>query len=332
MPRNSKKRRFPSEVEVTTENVGDFLFCAAKNSEPIRSVLVKALVAPGTWFPILPQISDRDLVTAIRVTDLGSVHWGYRTPQHDAWVKVREALVTLLRSQVHNRSPLSVKDVGVAILVFRLAASYYKLDIKSLETDFSRIERDRDVLRKLEMELIQKGIVPEVRTKMLTKLREALQGKDARQPRRGRRFSEHDQRILAAIMLLHCCHTTKEEGRERVAVLLASYGKKLEADSLRALETRYRKACRPTKIGALGDPENYRQTGIDPYAVVSRAVGRPDAFVPPEKLPEFWLERIGWFLLDRRVQQDPPGFLAELLSPRLRSEWIKCLSQFPSSG
>jgi hypothetical protein len=89
MPRNSKKRRFPSKVVVTTKNVGDFLFYAAKNSKPIRSALVKVLMAPGTWFPALPQIPDRDLVTAIRFTDFGTVHWGYRTPQHDAWLKVR---------------------------------------------------------------------------------------------------------------------------------------------------------------------------------------------------------------------------------------------------
>lgn len=122
MPRNSKKQRFPSSVIVTTENVGDFLFYAAKNSEPIRSALVKALVAPGIWFPALPQIPDRDLVTAIRVTDFGAAHWGHRTSQHGAWMKVREALVTLLRSQVHRRPLLSAEDVGVAIRVFRLAA------------------------------------------------------------------------------------------------------------------------------------------------------------------------------------------------------------------
>jgi hypothetical protein len=311
MPRNSKKRRFPSKVVVTTKNVGDFLFYAAKNSKPIRSALVKVLMAPGTWFPALPQIPDRDLVTAIRFTDFGTVHWGYRTPQHDAWLKVREALVTLLRNQVHNRPSLSGKDVGVAIRVFRLAASYYKLDIKSLENDFPRLESERDVPKKLEMELIQKEIEPEIRTKMLMELRKDLQGKGVRRPRRGRRFSEHDQRILAAIVLLHCCGITKDEARERIAVLLASYGKKLEADSLRALETRYRKTCKPTKLDA---------------------IGRPDAFIPPERLPEFWLERLGWFLLDRRVRQDPPDFFADLLSLRLRSDWKRCLSQFPSSG
>lgn len=178
------------------------------------------------------------------------------------------------------------------------------------------------------MELIEEGIKSEVRTKTLRDLGKDLQGKGAREAHRGRRFSEFDQRILAAIMLLHYCQKTKEEARERVAVLLASYGKKLEVDSLTALEARYRKTCKPTKLGALGDPEEYRKQGLDPNVVVSRAAGRPDAFIPPARLPESWLKRLGWFLLDRRVRQDPPDFLVDLLSPRRRSDWTKCLSQF----
>ncbi len=332
MPRNSKKRRFPSGVKVTAENVGDFLFYAAKNSEPIRLALVKALLVPGTWFPAIPQIPDRDLVTALRVADLGGSHWGSRTPQHNAWMRAREALAAMLRSQMHHRPPFLVEDIRVAMRTIRLTAAYYRMDITTLEADFPRLERERDILKNLEKELIQQEKEPEVRMKMLAEVREDLQGKRAREPRRGRRFSEHDQRILAGIMLLHCCGATKDQARERVAALLANYDKQVEADSLRALETRYRKTGKFTKLGALGDPERYRQLGFDPNAVVSRADRRPDAFIPPEKLPGFWLARLGWFLLDRRVRQDPPDFLADLLSPRLRSDWRKCLSQFPSSA
>ncbi len=331
MPRNSKKRRFPSGIKVTAENVVDFLFYAAKISEPIRSALVKALVSPGTWFPALPKIPDRDLVTAIRATGLASAYSNYRTPQHDTWLKMREVLVAVLRLQLHNRPPLSVKDIGVAIRVIKLTASYYKLDTTILESDFQQLERDHDVLKKLRMEIIQKGIVPEVRTNMLVEARKEFQGKGARQPRRGRRFSEQDQRILAAIMLLHCCRATKEEAREQVADSLANYERQLQADSLRALETRYRKTCNPTTLGALCGPEKCRQLGFEPNAVVSRATGRPDAFIPPEKLPGFWLQQLGQFLLDPRVRHDPPDFMAHILSQRLEAAWEGCRVAFAST-
>lgn len=137
--------------------------------------------------------------------------------------------------------------------------------------------------------------------------------------------------MIAAILLLVRCGATKEEARQQVVGALYQWGIRLESDSLKALETRYRKTGKFTKLGALDDPQKYRKMGLDPEAVVSTASGRADAFIPPENLPGFWLERLGRFLMDRRVRDDP-RFVADLLSEHLKGAWRQMVQEFSATA
>ncbi len=326
MPRNSEKLGIPSTVGITAKNVGDFLLYAAGKSDQIRSALVKSLVTLGTWFPVIPRMTDRELVNAIRVAELGASRHGHGTKEQSAWLSARQSVEALLRHQLIYRPPLLAEDVAAAKRTIRIAAAHFEVELSVLEPDLSRLERERDVPRKLN--LILNKTPHWVRAKMLRRVRKNLQGIDRDKLHRGKRFGEHHHRVLAAIMLLHKCGVTKEKARQQVAEVLFGFRRKIEADSLRALETRYRKTCKPRTLGSLGDPHVYRALELNPAAVVSTAVGRPDAFVPPESLPLVWLEHLGQFLLDRRMQQKAPDFLADLLSPELKCEWQKIHLEF----
>lgn len=326
MSHNSPLGRIPYGGRITPENVGDFLLFAAQNSDLIRAALVKALVAPGTWFPAIPQISDRDLVTAIRVTGLALSRCGIDTPEDKAWLKLRNLLIATLRLQI--RPALLVEDIRRARKTIKAVAEHFLVTTDGLESELSQIEKDHDILKKAEKDLLKSGVSENMQKKRLRQLCDALRGKGSRQPKRGRRFDEHDQRKLAAVMLLVRCETTKEKTRQQVADALYECGVQLEADSLRALETRYRKTCRPAKLGSLQDAEECRKAGLDPEAVVSTAKGRPDAFIPRENLPGLWLERLGWFRLDHQIAANPPAFVAHLFSDDLKAEWARVRQNF----
>lgn len=162
----------------------------------------------------------------------------------------------------------------------------------------------------------------------MAQVRRDLMGKTKRTPHRGRRFDEHDHRKLAGIMLLVHLNTSKSKAYEQIAAALFDWKITLEAESLRSLETRYQKKCRPRKLGSLLALGNLRAAGLDSEAVVWTGSGRPDTFVVLENLPRFWLEKLGWFLLDQRTRTNPPAFIAHLLSNDLKAEWDKAKRNF----
>lgn len=319
MRRNSPSAAIPHGGVINPQNVGDFLLFAAQSSETIRAALVRSLVAPGIWFPTIPYISDRDLVTAIRVCSEASPRSLVNSPDYNRWLYLRNfLLVTTLSSQ--TRPPLLPTDIRRATKAILAVAQHFQVNSDNLEGQLSQFEQDHDVLKKAEEDLLKASVSKRLRAKRLAQLRRDLMGKTKRTPHRGRRFNEHDHRKLAAIMLLVHLKTGKSKAYEQVARALFDWGITLEAESLRSLETRYQKTCRPRKLGSLQSPKKLRAARVDPEAVVWTGSGRPDAFIILENLPRFWLEKMGWFLLDQRTQTNPPEFIAQLLSSALKAE------------
>jgi len=76
------------------------------------------------------------------------------------------------------------------------------------------------------------------------------------------------------------------------------------------------------------DGKKLQAVGLDPEAVISTVTGRHDAFILPEDLPRFWLEKLGWFLLDQRTRTNAPTFIAHLLSNDLKAEWNQAKRNF----
>jgi len=174
--------------------------------------------------------------------------------------KLREIIILALRFKT---PPLFVAlDIKQARRTIETVARFYSLDITPLRKYLLRFELERDILRN-------------------PALGAATSGQIVRQPKRGRRFSEDERRRIAAVQLLVECGETKDSARTQVAGALYSHKVKIEADSLRRLEDRYRKRHRD-------------------YS------GRPDAFIPVEKLPVFWLERLSWQLETPTPRGVPP--------------------------
>jgi hypothetical protein len=303
MPPKSKKSvnsvRGPAPG-VTAQNVGDFMLFAARNSEQVLSALVEALTdpIPPTWLPPIPKISSRALMSTIRVAESCGTPG---TPDHKIWVRTRACLWNLLRiNLLWNSPPLLPADIRVAKRVMRLVETLLGVEVAVLDPELRRLESDSPI-KKLRQALTESNVDQETKIAIKKEI-ESLQGVGGtRRPQRGRHISERNQRRLTAVVLLTHCGNGKARSRQRVAEALYAHGVTEEADSLRKLEQDYKKAHKGS---------------------------RSDAYLSPQDLPVFWLERLGWLLMDRRIQGNPPEFCAALLSQRLGSEWRKILERF----
>jgi hypothetical protein len=183
----------------------------------------------------------------------------------------------------------------------RLAERFLGVEVAILEPELRRLESCNPV-KKLQQALTESNVDHETKIAIRTEI-DSLQGTGGtRRPQRGRHISERNQRKLAAVMLSQHCGDKKATSRQRVTEALYAHGVTTEAESLRKLERDYMKAHKSNRF---------------------------DALIPPNALPRFWLERLGWLLMDRRIQENPPDFCAALLSQKLRSEWKKMLASFP---
>lgn len=244
MGRISKEDQIPSSEQTIQDELGGLLVRMAQRSSAIRMALVRVLVRPKPYFPSLPQIPDRDLVTAIRVTELLVSHALSRGQAIDVkrWDDMKERLTVLLRSQ--TRPPLLRKHARVAKPVVKAACEYWRTDWNTLENDLNQYENA----------LLEK--IPQGPT----------------QSHRGRRFSEHHIRIVAAYELLRMCG--EKGAASRVVQFLSEWGVKMEADSVWKLVARYQAAL---KIGKR-------------------------AWIRTHRLPQHLLERIGWFFPPKLVR------------------------------
>lgn len=116
-------------------------------------------------------------------------------------------------------------------------------------------------------------------TRWLRKTLKSQAGDAGRRRFRGNRITERSQRIVTAIKILEVCG--ERNVKRKVANYLSDAGVRMRPFDLQRL--------------------------ADAYARASLA-GRRDAFIRPEALPEFWLERLGWFLMyvAGRAHLNPP--------------------------
>jgi hypothetical protein len=282
---------------------------------------------PGNWNPEMSEIPDRDLVSAIRVADLAISDFDPGSPHQMAWLAARDHCVHLLRFQFLHRPPPTPKDVSALRRILKHASRHLHSHIQFLESDIDRVEKKHDRLGRVLDQLVAAEVSPTVQVETLRRMRAELRGKKVKKPQRGRRFSEHQLRILGAIMFLHECGLSKTSAYDVVASHLYNYGKEIEADSLRTLEQRYRNACKPRHMRELPALRNLREPGFDPEEIVGTG-GRADTSIVPENLAGLWLEQLGWFLLSPQVRVNPPPFLIPLIASNLKETWKELESSF----
>lgn len=302
---------------------------AAKESTALRTAILKALVAAPTWFPSLPRFSDRELVNTIRIVNLRVTETISDASKSNEWKRIRGRLVDLLRCQV--RPPLLRENAVEAGKVLKAAADFLQIAPRFLEKELPSLEDQFDILKRFEVSLSTQGIPSAVRVKMIGNAKQSLLGKGARNPRRGRRFAEHELRKLAAVMLLFQYGDSKEEARRQVVGCLSEWGEHVETDSLKALETRYRHTSNPRKMSEVLGIEKCKEAGIDPDSVTS-TTGRADAFIPLEKLPRYWLNHLGQFFLWGQKLEYRQGFCSGLFSPQLESQWRHQAQRFKKTN
>jgi hypothetical protein len=301
MCRNTNFGGTPNGGTVNPDNVGNFLLFAAGHSEAIKNALVRALVAPGVWAPVIPKLSDHDLATAIRACSWMSGNYALSSPEDVIWRAQRELLQVVLRSQ--TRPPLLPRDIKRVRETIRTVAEYYQANSDALKGEISKFEVEYDVLGKCERDLMRDGAPAQIRTERLKELRLVLRGKNGRKPHRGGRFSEHDLRKLAAFMFLVDLGASKTKAQNQVGSALYDWGiEKSAAEGIRSLETRYRKAHGKS--------------------------GRMDAFHAPGNLPILWLEQLGGLFLWWRKRANPPEFISVLLTKNLQPDWETARQSF----
>src|SRR6266849_4658057 len=102
-------------------------------------------------------MKDSELVSAIRVAELCLSRCDLGSPEHNVWLKVRQALETNLRLQSAFRPPLSSKEVAAAREVIRVVASVSGTYSSVLERGLLRLGKERNFLGKLRKIQIRRG-------------------------------------------------------------------------------------------------------------------------------------------------------------------------------
>lgn len=249
-----------SKVAVGPGNVGRLLLAASERSKNLSIGLARLLVSPNAFFFTVPQLGLREILTTIRVADLvattllqnrsQSVSEGFDALS-SRWRVVRLRLFAELRNHLRNHPPLGTREVRNAINVFERLPNYSE-----------PIRRDLEQL----CELLN---LQEERWERLGLTRSPW-ANERRRPRRGNRFSEHHQRIVAAIEFLKSTHYQKEQDAlQLVSELLSEYGLRRRPDSLRKLCDRYQAAHSANRTGYHVSPTKLPATWFDGQLGVS---------------------------------------------------------------
>ncbi len=266
--RNQKKS--PVLALAKRKDAGQLLLREARRSKEICLLLAKALLRPEPFFPRQPNRPTGELLTTLRLALLAPSDLGRGPANEDRgeWYDYARNLSLWCLSQ----RLLMPKDVSTARRVL--------LDFQPFMPEVVVVQA-KEGLHALEEKY-------EERVKVLTaaqpnkemKLAAAAELRKLRRPPRprrrggrpvtshgGRAISEHQQRIVAVALLLQDCG---EENPESIIVSL------LREQNL------------------MTNPSKVRRT-IATYEAAVETRCRTDAFIFPEKLPEYWLESLAWF-------------------------------------
>jgi len=162
--------------------VVEFLIDLAKTSPKVRGILVKALVRPATYFGP-PRVGFPRLLTALKVADVAGSTVCQEKNQDvtafDRWDKVRDMLLLWIREQLISGPPTFKRDVRQLRLVLRRWREWRG---DATDINWKLVDEDLDLLEAKAFEKLPKGT-----------------------PRRGRRLTEHQKRIITSVELLHQC-------------------------------------------------------------------------------------------------------------------------------
>lgn len=265
MRRNQKTQ----PVSARRKSMGDALFVKARKSRSVRLLLAKALLRREPLSPTVPRLAASELLATLRIaslapTDLGHV---YQPPRREWYHDVRGLALSSLT--IRPLMPMDVKRARSAVRAFKplLPPHVFNRACTDLERLATIYEKRIAPLKAA----LRDPLLHTAATTELAKLRRPIRPKRRAgtpvTPRGGRAISEHQQRVVATLMLLR--RSGEKRPEEAVVGLLNELGiKKSLSKVLRAFET---------------------------YDAASRSSTRNDAFISPEALPQFWLERLGWF-------------------------------------
>lgn len=275
-------------------DIGQLFLREAHRSKHIRSLVAKALLRPAPFFPREPNLPVRELITMLRVALLAPSDLG-RFPaseKHCEWYTYARNVSLWCLSQ----RLLMPKDVGTArrvLLAFQPflppeVISQAKADLATLEKKY---EARVGVLKTAQRQ--GDGQMKLAATVELKKLRRAPRprrgGGKPVTARGGRPISEDHQRRVAIFLFLKECGEKAPE-KEIVALLREQH-----------VETSTSKIREAVEI----------------YQRAEKTHLRPDALISPGELPEFWLERLGWFfqywIRQRTAPTETYGRLGALL-------------------
>lgn len=270
MDRNQKKSPVPVPAKRT--GIGLALLREARRSKEIRVLLAKALLRPEPFLPSQPNLPTSKLITMLRLarvapTDLGRDRG---LEERGEWYDyLRHISLWCLTQRV--LMPKDVRTARSALLAFH---AFLPEDVvRQAEAGLRALEKKYE-------ERIQPLTVTAAQSNNEKKLAAAAElGRLRQSPRPwrrggkpvtsggGRAISEHHQRIVAVAFLLQDCG---ERNPEEIIVSL------LREQNVRT---------KPSKVIRT----------IETYGDAAETRVRADAFIVPKRLPEFWLERLGWF-------------------------------------
>jgi len=266
--RNQKKSPVLAPAKGT--NPGQVLLREARRSKDIRLLLAKALLRPESFFPREPNLPARELLTMLRLTLLAPTDLDRDSATDERWEwydYVRNLSLSFLSQRL-----LMPKDVRTASRVLFTFEPFMPKDVvveanaglRALEQKYEeRIKLLRAPQPNSEMKL---AAAAELRKLGRPRRPRRLGGRSVTL-RGGRVISEHHQRIVAVNFLLQDCG---EWDPENIIVSL------LREQNVRTNSSKVRRT-------------------IATYKSAAETLGRTDAFTSPEKLPEYWLERLAWF-------------------------------------
>ena len=217
-----KKERIVSGPREKLRQEAEKVLNECKGSRNILVYVCHHLLRPATFLrDRTPRIPDRELVTAIRVSEsvLSNV---LSDPDKAArWEALQRRLCQLVRFQNLARPLLTVRDYRAARRVVNILSESWGDD---LETE----------LKELEHHQLYDAWDPEKRLGANWK---TLLAQNPKKARRGRRFTEHHERIVACHRLLRKC--AEEDPGEKIAQILFDHGTKIEAASVDRIVQRY---------------------------------------------------------------------------------------------
>ena len=162
--------------------VVEFLIDLAKTSPKVRGILVKALVRPATYFGP-PRVGFPRLLTALKVADVAGSTVCQEKNQDvtafDRWDKVRDILLSWIRTQLFTGPPVLKRDVRRLKMVL---SRWREWQGDATDINWKLLDEDLELLEATAWEKLPKGT-----------------------PRRGRHLTEHQKRIIAGVELLRQC-------------------------------------------------------------------------------------------------------------------------------